>query len=160
MSAPKKFASMSRAANPTAMPPMPPNASTPEMLNPRVCMTTSVAVMMIETRSSFAIASRVARSGPSSESVSRARRFSSACETKRTRNHAMQATTPTSRAASTASKMVPSPATGTRFAAKAIPTTQMNTRSGRRSESTRASSHGVDVRSRRRPHESRMRRAA
>ena len=155
MSAPKKFASMSRAAKPIAMPPMPPNASTPEMLNPRVCMTTRAAVMMIETRSNFAIASRVARSGP----VSRTRRFSSACATKRTRNHAMQATTPTSRAASTASKIVPSPVTGTRLAAKAMPTTQMNTRSGRRSESTRASSHGVDVRSRRRPHASRIRRA-
>ena len=160
MSAPKKFASMSRAANPTAIPPIPPKASTPEMLNPRVCITTRAAVMTIDARSSLASASRVARSGPASPAAPRARRFSSTCPTKRTRNHAMQATTPTSRAAPTASKIVPSPAAGARFAANAMPTTQMSTRSGRRRESARASSHGEDVRARRRLHASRTLRAA
>ena len=53
MSAPKKFASRSRAAKPMAMPPMPPKASTPVTLKPRLCRTMSTAVITTEARSSL-----------------------------------------------------------------------------------------------------------
>ncbi len=59
---PKKLDNKSFAANPTAIPPMPPNASTPEILNPRVCNITNAVVMNIEARTNFANALVVVKS--------------------------------------------------------------------------------------------------
>ena len=48
--APKKFASKSRAAKPMAMPPIPPNAKTPETDTPNACSTSKVPVIATVAR--------------------------------------------------------------------------------------------------------------
>src|SRR5690554_888239 len=59
---PKKLASRSLAAKPTAIPPTPPKASTPEILKPSVCNAVRTAVMMITARSSLLMALTVVKS--------------------------------------------------------------------------------------------------
>ena len=59
---PKKLDSKSCAAKPTARPPIPPKARTPEILNPIVCRIINAAIITIEALESFMMASRVVES--------------------------------------------------------------------------------------------------
>ena len=61
-SPPKKFDNRSLAAKPTAIPPTPPKARTPEMLNPSVCNIINMAMMTTDMRASFDMASSVVAS--------------------------------------------------------------------------------------------------
>ena len=56
---PKKLASKSFAAKPTAMPPIPPKARIAEILNPRLCRPTSTEVIITEIRNNWLTASVV-----------------------------------------------------------------------------------------------------
>ena len=128
------------------MPPMPPNASTPETLNPRVCKATRKAVINTESRSSLTIASRVARSKTSPFACLSAMKFVSAIRMKRTANHATAAIRPTSRIGSTASKMAAPASFWMTSIANAMPAIQMNARKGGPNASTKLSSQTLGVR--------------
>ncbi len=129
------------AAKPTAMPPMPPNASTPEMLNPSVCSTTRTEVMTTETFNSLAMASMVV----GSMSFSPSNRFCSPRLMMRTRNQAMAAMITVSRRGSTASKITAPVAPWIISVARYRPPAQMISEIGFFSASRMASSQTLLV---------------
>ncbi len=142
---PKKLASRSLAAKPTAMPPTPPSASSPVTWKPRVCATVSTATTTVTRRASLPSASTVVRSNSSPRDCRAATTLRATWPMKRSRNQVTQATSATSRKASASSMKSTSSWCCSTRAMNPAPMTQSAASTGRLAVVTRALSQTVGV---------------
>ena len=146
VSPPKKLASRSLAAKPTAMPPMPPSVSTPAMLTPSVCRHSSSADTTTTSRPSLLSASTVVRSISSPRTSREATMFSLTRPMKRSRNQPRQRTMPMLRNGTTYSRKGSSTWRRRMSTASDSPMSQITTSVGRLAQPTSASSQTLTVR--------------
>ncbi len=142
---PNKLASRSLEAKPMAMPPMPPKASKPEMLNPMVCMTASTVTTTTEMRDILLRASTVERS-TSSPACLLATTLLASSRISLNRNQAVQIMTAMSRADGMYSSNCSPVWRWIRCSAKEMPASQISTGSGLRAAATSESSQTFSVR--------------